>query len=627
MSGSGTHRRATLKFNLRTKLMMIFLILALIPLVLIGWFSIKTTEDLIGGMVHRQLENVAVDKLSLLGHWLDERKADLTVISKTSILISMDPELIGPYLDLMRDQYGVYKDFSVYSAQGGMVFATNPEKLVGLFSKDRHLSMSEVSYAADEKESSFIISVPVVNEEQGFLGTVSARVGTKSIVFQILNMSLGKTGECYLVDDSGRFLAHKDPSRILSQNITQTGSFKSLFENRDRIRKGREASYFDYRGIKVLGTSLHLEGTHWYIVVEQDLDEAFESSDRLKRIVFLTICLGIASALMLIWIISQHIVNPIRSLSRHAAAVADSRFDASLLDSDLAKRRRHDEIDTLTRSFFHMFQKLKERQSDLEQKVELKEAELKETGSILKKTRDIAEQSEKFAALGRMGASVAHEIRTPLTSLKLYMESVQNRVNLSLDDAEDFRIAMGQIHRMEGTINRFLDYAKPRDLVFSMLDVRGLVDDVLLMVKPLANRNECALSVFVEDGLPRLKGDRKRLSEALINLVVNAIESIEDHGEVTLSASLDRESETPSLKIDITDTGSGISGDRIDHIFEPFFTTKASGTGLGLSLVLQTVKSHGGTLKVESVIREGTTFSLDIPITVSDGADLPDENY
>ncbi|MBU1171699.1 MAG: sensor histidine kinase [Proteobacteria bacterium] len=621
MSEAEIHRRVNFKFNLRTKLMLIFLVLVLIPLVVIGWFSIKITEDLIAGMVHRQLYNVAVDKISLLEHWLNERKADLTVISKTSILKSMDTGLIEPYLELMRHQYGVYKDFSVFSASGDLVFTTNMVNPVEIIGDNRTLSISDISYMNDEKESSFTISVPIFTGDNTLLGNVSGRVGTNRIVFIILNVSLGKTGECYLVDDSGRFLAHKDPSRILSQNITQTGSFKSLLEDRSLKKGGLKKAYRDYRGIMVLGTSLNLKGTPWYIVVEQDQDEAFESSNRLKLIVYLTICLGIASAMMLIWIISRHIVKPIRTLSRYAAAIAESRFDEFRFDSTFLKKGRTDEIDSLSRSFYHMFQKLKERQNDLEQKVESKEAELKETGSMLKKTQDIAEQSEKFAALGRMGASVAHEIRTPLTSLKLYLESVKSQIDRTLDDIEDYRIAMGQIQRMEGTINRFLDYAKPRDLVFSMMDVHGLLDDVLLMVKPLANRNECALSVVMVDELPMFEGDRKRLSEALINLVVNAIESIENHGEVILSTFLVQESSGPSIRIDITDTGPGISEDRIDNIFEPFFTTKASGTGLGLSLVLQTVKSHGGTLTVKSVVQKGTTFSLNIPINVSDSAD------
>jgi len=413
-----------INFNLRVKLMLIFLVLVLVPLVTIGWFSLKTTEDLIVKMVIRQLQNIAMDKIVLMEHWLDERKADLTVISETSLLKSMDPDLIAPYLDLIRDKYGVYKDLTVISASGDIIFSsregTTPIEHADndTYTVKESLFMTEISYISEEKESTFHIAAPIFSDNGKFAGTIYGRVGTNKIVFFILNVSLGETGECYLVDKEGRFLAHKDPSRILTENISQTGSFKNIFQKRDNKK-----AYFDYRGIEVMGTSLKVRGTDWYIVVEQDREEAFQSVKNLKYIVYLTILLGIASALMLTWVISYHIIRPIRALSKYAGFIADSKFDKAIV-----KFKRNDEIGMLYNAFENMSFKLKERQNNLEETVELKKAELKETDIILRKTKLIAERSEKFAAMGRMGAAVAHEIRTQITSLKLYMESVKDKI-------------------------------------------------------------------------------------------------------------------------------------------------------------------------------------------------------
>ncbi len=600
--------------NLRTKLMFIFLFLALVPLAAIGWFSVSTTEELIASMVFHQLQNVAVDKIALLEHWLAERKADLTVISETSIIKSMNPELMGPYLELIRSNYGVYKDITVVSASGDIVFSTPGMTLQRNsgdppdFPNRTSLFMSDISHFPKEKESTFYIAAPILNDDGSLSGTIYGRVGTSKIVFFILNVSLGKTGECYLVEKDGRFLAHKDPFRILTENISQTDSFRNIFQKRDR----REA-YLDYRGIQVLGTSLNVRGTNWYIVVEQDKEEAFHSAKTLKRILYVTIFLGMGSALALTWIVSSHMIKPIRLLSRYAEAAGESEFDQKM-----APLRRKDEIGMLYREFEKMVQKLKERQNNLEQKVVLREAELKESDIILKKTRLIAERSEKFAAMGRMGAAVAHEIRTPLTSLKLFLESVQDQIEKSPEDEEDFKIAMAQIKRMEGAINRFLDFTKPQDLIVSEIDVRALIDDVMFMIKPLANRQECTLIRRVDEGLPNITGDKKLLTEALINLLVNALEAISDHGTVTITSSKDyfdeNQASIPCVRIDIHDTGPGISGDQIENIFDPFLTTKASGTGLGLPLVLNTVKSHGGVIRVTSKINQGATFSLFLPL-------------
>jgi len=601
--------------NLRTKVMVIFLVMTLVPLVVIGWFSLQTTEELIASMVVRQLENAAADKAAILERWLDERQADLKVMAGSAILQSMDPEQIAPYLELIREEYGVYRDLTVLSAAGEVVFSSQAglgpasERLVV---RD-DLYMSGIAYHPAAGASFFYIAAPVYDASGQLKGTVYGSVGTDKIIAFILNISLGKTGECYLVNAQGRFLAHKDPSRILSENISQSDSFKNIFQ------KGyKRKTYLDYRGIEVLGTSRNVGGTDWHVVVEQDRAEAFASVKTLKLIIGLTEVLCIVSALMLTGIVSHHIIRPIRELSRYAGHITDARFDPTVL-----KTARLDEIGMLYRAFENMLSRLRDRQNNLELEVVSKEARIKETDSKLLETRRMAERSEKFAAMGRMGAAVAHEIRTPLTSLKLFLESIQDQLSPSAEDQEDLGVAMAQIRRMEGTINRFLDFARPREPVFAAIDPAGLIADVLLMTKPLANRQECAVRAQTEVGLPAVIGDRQLLIEALINLVVNALEASPDHGTIAISAASDRFDRdgvsVPCVRIDVRDNGQGISEERLAAIFEPFFTTKASGTGLGLPLVLHTIQSHGGIMRVNSELRQGTVFSLFIPQAVETG--------
>ncbi len=601
-------------FNLRTKVLLIFLVLALLPLTIIGWFSLQTTESLIVSMVARQLENVAVDKVALLERWLDERKADMKVIAGTSLVRSMDPKAIRPYLELIQNKYGVYRDLSVVSAGGDMVCSTSGEVEAGFaegkspYIPRERLYMSSITHAPDANESIFFIAAPVSGRSGALAGTVYGSVGTSKIIVHILNVSLGETGECYLVDKDGRFLVHKEPQRILTENISQSESFRNIFEKRDPGKP-----YLDYRGIEVLGTSMKVAGTDWYIVVEQDREEAFQSAATLKRIVFLTLLLFIGCALMLTWMISYHIIRPIHNLSKYAGIIGEAKFDRARLPVN-----RRDEIGMLYRSFQDMSAKLQKRQNHLEQKVDLKDAELKETDLILKKTKLIAERSEKFAAIGRMGAAVAHEIRTPLTSLKLFMESIEAEIDISPEDAQDFQIAMKQISRIEATINRFLDFSKPQDLVFSEISLAALVEDVLIMVRPMIKRQECSLDLQMEEALPPIHGDRKLLAEALVNLFVNALEAMESGGRLSITGAKDNfalsDGTAPCVRVDIRDTGHGISEEQIDNLFEPFFTTKAAGTGLGLPLVFNTIENHGGVIRVKSRVQYGTTFSLYLPL-------------
>ncbi len=602
-------------FTLRFKVMLIFLLLTLAPVLIIGYFSFHFSEELIVSMVVRQLENVAKDKTVLLEGWLKERVADVSMVAETSLVRSMDEDRIRSYLDLIREKYGVYKSLAVVSASGRVVAASPrqqayPQGAVDdLYRVRKNLFISDITYAVEEKESSFFIAVPVIGADGQLAGTVYGKIGTEKIILFILNVSLGTTGECYLVDRDGRFLAHRDPYRILTENISKSDSFRNIFQKTDR-----KSTYRDYRGIEVLGASLQVGDTDWYIVVEQDRAEAMAAADKLRHVIYLTLLLFIISALMLTSMIAYHIVAPIRKLSRYAGQIADSRFERPVKKID-----RSDEIGMLFEALTDMAERLQERHTRLKEQVGQREAALKEADLILQKTRLIAERSEKFAAMGQMGAAVAHEIRTPLTSIKLFLESVQSEIDISPEYEEDFNIAMNQIGRIEATINRFLDFAKPQELQFSEIELNPFITDLLIMVRPQVNRQECVLMVDLAEDLPVINGDRRLLAEALINLLVNALDAMPKCGTLTVTAVRDIFAVTgrdiPCVRIDIADTGYGIVDDQMENIFKPFFTTKATGTGLGLSLVLNTIRSHGGVIQVKSAINKGTVFSVFMPVS------------
>lgn len=602
--------------SLRAKVSLLFLALTLVPLLSIGYAFHVYSEQLLIKMVVRQLENVAEDKVSLLTGWLEERRADMSMVAETSLVGTMDATRISPYLDLIRKKFDVYRELVVVSATGEIIAASpaHPADMTRIrdsrYQVRENLYVSDITYAGDEEESSFQIGVPVPATDDVSAGMVYGRVGTDKIIDSILKVSLGVTGECYLVDREGRFLAHKEPQRILTENISQSESFRNIFEKIEPT-----GAYLDYRGIEVLGTSLQVGDTNWYIVVEQDRDEAFAAADKLKGLLWLAVFLCVVSALLLTSMISSHIIAPIRKLSLYAARVADSQFEESP-----EKSERNDEIGTLLDSVTDMAARLRERHLLLEEKVGQQEAELKETDLMLQKTQLMAERSEKFAAMGRMGAAVAHEIRTPLTSIKLFLESVQEEISISAELEEDFTIAMNQIGRIEGTINRFLDFAKPQDLVFADIDLKSFLVNLLTMVRPQINRQECVLNVSVDDRLPTVIGDRKLLAEALINVLVNALDALPVHGILSVSAKQDNclvdGREVSCVRIDIADTGHGITGDDMTKIFEPFFTTKTTGTGLGLPLVLTTIRNHGGVIRVTSNIGQGTVFSIFLPVAV-----------
>ncbi len=599
-------------FTLRAKLVILFLILVLAPLATIGIFSIMTTESLVGNLVMRQLENVAADKVIILDRWLEERKKDLQVVAGTSLVQSMDPSVIKPYLELVQTHYEVYDTLTVVSAENKIIFSTqSPVSSVAhcppVSGAGDPLIISSITYLPRQRESTFRIAVPIFNNG-ALVGRVIGTVGTHKIITIILQVSLGQTGECYLVDNNGTFLAHKEPRRILTENISQSESFKNIFGGRDR-----EKIYLDYRNVEVLGASRKVGDTDWYLVVEQDREEAFGSMNILKDHVYFTIFLSIGSALILVWVISYHIVRPVRNLSRSARTLAMANFNSEMIQTS-----RRDEIGVLCRAFVDMAQKIQQRHDFLEEKFNLKAAELKEVDHTLSQFKLIAERSEKFATIGRLGAAVAHEIRTPITSLKLFLESIQDEIEISREYVEDFMVAMDQISRIERAINRLLEYTKPKELDFSQLYIDHLIAGIVSLIRPLANKQECEIKVRVDADLPPMDADKKLLEEAIINLFINSLEAMPKKGGIQVTARMGAlgsgKNKVACIRIDISDSGPGILQEDINSIFEPFFTTKSSGTGLGLPMVLNTVKRHHGEIRVKNRENCGAVVSLFLPV-------------
>lgn len=599
--------------NLQIKLMLLFFIFALVPLCVLGTFYVKTAEQLILKMATNQIDGVTIDKATLLGRWISERKADLEVMAGSSILRSMDARQIASYLELVRNNYRVYSDISVISRDGTPVYSSSGASS-GAQAEPRispaipdSLYMSDIDFNPDQNESFFQISAPLLDDANKVEGYIFATVGTNTILSAVLRVSLGETGECYLVNREGKFLAHKEPKRILTENIAQSDSFKNIFNTqRDKI------AYIDYRGIEVIGASAKVSGTDWALVVEQDSAEAFQSADRLKKYVYLALVLSTCGALVSAWLLSNYMVGPIRRLSKAADHLAGGEFENVNIQTD-----RTDEVGSLYRAFGDMARQLQDRQLRLEEKIVLREAELKRTDVRLKETQLAAARSQKLAALGQLAAGVAHEIRTPLTSLKLFLQSVESEIAISMEYEEDFRMAMDQIRRMEATINRFLEFARPQEPLLASIRAERLIEDALLLLKPRAKQQETSIRTVIQEALPEIEGDEEQLGEALLNLLVNALEAIAFRGELTVTAGRDelieRNGRRSCVRIDIKDTGPGIEEDNIIKLFDPFFTTKATGAGLGLSIVYSTVQRHGGEVQVVSNVGRGTTFSVLIP--------------
>lgn len=214
-------------------------------------------------------------------------------------------------------------------------------------------------------------------------------------------------------------------------------------------------------------------------------------------------------------------------------------------------------------------------------------------------------RSEKFAAIGRMAAGIAHEIRNPLASMS---GSIQMMRSADADpvQARLMGIVLREIDRLNQLISDFLQFARPTPPDFRTIDLADLLAEVRAMFD---NREApVELDVAVEAGC-RVWADGARLRQVVWNLLLNAADAMPEGGRITVRA----EQTEDGVRIAVEDTGVGMAPDVVEHIFDPFYTTKPEGTGLGLAQVHRIVEEHGGTLEVESLPDVGTTFTLHLP--------------
>jgi len=224
--------------------------------------------------------------------------------------------------------------------------------------------------------------------------------------------------------------------------------------------------------------------------------------------------------------------------------------------------------------------------------------------------RKKVEESQRLAELGKLAADMAHEVNNQLMV-------ISTRANISLlrkpKDEElqkDLKIIVNQCTQVKDIVKRLLMFSKPSKGDFTEINVNDSVDLVVNLVEKQFLDHQVRIIKELADPLPSVRADEKQIQEVFLNLMRNAFEAMNDGGSITVSTGI----ESGTVRIDFTDTGSGISENDMLHIFDPFFTTKEHGTGLGLSVCYGIINAHDGDLRYKSKQGHGTTASVVLPV-------------
>jgi signal transduction histidine kinase len=413
------------------------------------------------------------------------------------------------------------------------------------------------------------------------------------------------TRTVYVVDKNGFIIAHSDVNRI-HENVLSREPIKAALAGKSGGGKFPPDEFGEINA----GAYAPLKKFGGAVIVEEPLRQAYSALRLLETNSLLFAIAGILLTVLTGIFFAQSIERSIHKLIAGTEAISKGDLNSRIsIDST-------DELGSLASAFNKMTKDLKDSQERL----------------IL---------SEKLASLGTMAAGMAHEIKNPLVSLRTFSQLLQQK----WDDPE-FRnkfaqIVPNEIERINKIAESLLKFGRPVKPELTRINVNSILEEIMMLFESECKKNNIRVTTkFAE--LPEIIGDAQQLSQAFINIILNAIQAMEETkgGELTLKTDVGEvvkigrpsrtgvEKETgemvweaeeenpqpiPAVFVEIADTGPGIDAEKIKSLFDPFFTTKIKGTGMGLPITLRIIEEHKGSIKVKSKVGKGTSFIITLP--------------
>ena len=386
--------------------------------------------------------------------------------------------------------------------------------------------------------------------------------------------------EIVLFDRNGKVLNTTFATPVnhgLLQSVVQTVA------NPDRPFLGKDV---DYRGV-AYRTLLHPVSLPGQGPATLSIWTPAAEVDRLRGNIFLGLgavsLIGILAMAAVGYFIARSITAPVEELVKVTEAVAGGELN------ERAVVQSSDEIGALAQSFNEMIDKLSVYERRLV-------------------------ESEKLATAGQMAAGLAHEIRNPLTSIKMLGQVLQGRLKDEPENRQMLTSMVQEIDRLDRIIKELIERTKPGELNLESEDVSQLVAEVMRLTGENLAARDIVIESALESGLPKIRMDREKIMQVLWNLILNARDAMPAGGQMVIAT---RSGDDATVEITVDDSGRGLGTEDPESLFRPFYTTKPEGMGLGLPISRKIVEKHGGSLILENRPEGGARARVQLPVSQS----------
>ncbi|MEJ5377106.1 MAG: ATP-binding protein [bacterium] len=347
-----------------------------------------------------------------------------------------------------------------------------------------------------------------------------------------------------------------------------------------------------------------------------DLGVVEKGLENVPAIIWRIVLVSILCAMSVAVIVYFSTIRPIHVLTESVRQIGQGKFPRSI---SITSRG---ELGMLARSLEQMSADLTRYHEQLESKtreLELSKEELQRQNEELRKAQAHMIRSEKFASMGQLAASVAHEISNPLAGILTYLKLIRRRLESGRLAEEQYATIRQYLVTMERETDRcghivknLLDFAKSSEPDLREIDIHKVLDDTLFLLNFKLLMSDVILEKRYEN-VPLVAGDFGQLKQVFLNVIINAIEAMKGEERIlTLHTQYHKESQ--SVLVEIQDTGEGISEKDIYRVFDPFFTTKRGGTGMGLAVVYGILEKHNADISIDSQPGKGTKVTIQLNV-------------